>query len=274
MSTIVMSACWPLQTKTPAQKAVLMSMADNANDEGVCWPSVAYIVMRTCAGERTVQDAIKWLIKYGAISVSRRTGRSTVYTITPAKFAPPQDSHPREIRTPARFAPPHDLHPREFRTPANPAPPPPQDSHLRGANAAPRTVIEPKEEPSLKDSPRPPEGASGRGRKKNAVSFKTFVDACQANGEKVIGDYQPVLDYCEQAKLPAEFVNLCWAEFKRRHLPGGTAEGKRYTDWRRAFLNCVQGNWYGIWFADKATGAFALTTKGVQAENVVKGAEQ
>lgn len=233
-----MSACWPLQTKTPAQKAVLMSMADNANDEGVCWPSVGYIVMRTCAGERTVQDAIKWLIKHGAITVSRRTGRSTVYTITPAKFAPPQDSH------------------------------------LRGANAAPRTVIEPKEEPSLKDSPRPPEGATGRGRKKNSVTFKTFVDACQASGEKVIGDYQPVLDYCEKAKLPAEFVNLCWAEFKRRHLPGGTAEGKRYTDWRRAFLNCVQGNWYGIWFADKATGAFALTTKGVQAENVVKGADQ
>lgn len=129
MSTIVMSACWPIQTKTPVQKAVLMSMADNANDEGVCWPSVAYIVMRTCAGERTVQDAIKWLIKHGAITASGRSGRSTVYTVTPAKFAPPQDLHPRSIRTPANSAPP-------------------QDSHPTPANAAPITVIEPKEEPS------------------------------------------------------------------------------------------------------------------------------
>ncbi|WP_080704632.1 helix-turn-helix domain-containing protein [Bordetella bronchiseptica] len=111
MSTIVMSACWPIQTKTPVQKAVLMSMADNANDEGVCWPSVAYIVMRTCAGERTVQDAIKWLIKHGAITASGRSGRSTVYTVTPAKFAPPQDLHPRSIRTPANSAPPQMPHP-------------------------------------------------------------------------------------------------------------------------------------------------------------------
>ncbi|HCL3300057.1 TPA: helix-turn-helix domain-containing protein, partial [Pseudomonas aeruginosa] len=34
MSTIIMSACWPLQGLTPAQKAVLISLADNANDEG------------------------------------------------------------------------------------------------------------------------------------------------------------------------------------------------------------------------------------------------
>ncbi|WP_336724690.1 helix-turn-helix domain-containing protein [Achromobacter ruhlandii] len=144
MSTIVMSACWPIQTKTAVQKAVLMSMADNANDEGVCWPSISYIVMRTCAGERTVQDAIKWLIKHGAITASGRTGRSTVYTVTPAKFAPPQDMHPRSIRTPADSAPPQDSH----LTPAAAAPPPPQQPRPTPANAAPRTVIEPKEEPS------------------------------------------------------------------------------------------------------------------------------
>jgi len=90
-----MSACWPLQTKTPAQKAVLISLADNANDEGVCWPSVARIAERTCLSERAVQDAIKWLIKHGAIAATGRTGRSTVYTVTPARYAPPQDLHPR-----------------------------------------------------------------------------------------------------------------------------------------------------------------------------------
>jgi len=127
MSTIVMSACWPLQTKTPAQKAVLMSLADNANDEGVCWPSVARMVERTCLSERAVQDAIKWLIKHGAISASGRTGRSTMYTVTPATFAPPQEMHP---------------------TPAASAPPPPQHLHPTPAASAPRTVIEPKEEPT------------------------------------------------------------------------------------------------------------------------------
>ncbi|HHM6935638.1 TPA: helix-turn-helix domain-containing protein [Pseudomonas aeruginosa] len=87
MSTIIMSACWPLQGLTPAQKAVLISLADNANDEGVCWPSVAKIAERTCLSERAVQQAIKVLNECKALSIEARQGRSTMFTVTPAAFA-------------------------------------------------------------------------------------------------------------------------------------------------------------------------------------------
>ena len=110
MSTIIMSLCWPLQGMSGPQKAVLISLADNANDEGVCWPSVARISERTCLAERTVQAAIKWLGQVGILSVRERMGRSTIYTLTPASYAPPQEARP--------------------------------------AAAAPRTVIEPSSEPS------------------------------------------------------------------------------------------------------------------------------
>ncbi|MEF9671922.1 helix-turn-helix domain-containing protein [Pseudomonas sp. PCH446] len=75
------------------QKAVLISLADNANDEGVCWPSVARISERTCLAERTVQSAIKWLGQASILSVRERMGRSTMYTLTqqhmhPAGHAP------------------------------------------------------------------------------------------------------------------------------------------------------------------------------------------
>ncbi|WP_121335789.1 helix-turn-helix domain-containing protein [Pseudomonas aeruginosa] len=123
MSTIIMSACWPLQGLTPAQKAVLISLADNANDEGVCWPSVAKIAERTCLSERAVQQAIKVLNECKALSIEARQGRSTMFTVTPAAFAPPQKVHPRRKCTPA----------------ANASTP---------ADAAPRTVIEPTREPS------------------------------------------------------------------------------------------------------------------------------
>ncbi|HCJ7663140.1 TPA: helix-turn-helix domain-containing protein [Pseudomonas aeruginosa] len=138
MSTIIMSACWPLQGLTPAQKAVLISLADNANDEGVCWPSVAKIAERTCLSERAVQQAIKVLNECKALSIEARQGRSTMFTVTPAAFAPPQKVHPRRKCTPATSAP----------TPADAAPPPPQDMHLTPAASAPRTVIEPTREPS------------------------------------------------------------------------------------------------------------------------------
>ncbi len=120
-----MSACWPLQGMSGPQKAVLISLADNANDEGVCWPSVARIAERTCLAERTVQTAIKWLCQVGLLSIRERMGRSTMYTLTPAAYAPPQEPHP-----------------------AAAAPPPPQLTTETPAAAAPRTVIEPSSEPS------------------------------------------------------------------------------------------------------------------------------
>ncbi|KXD70780.1 helix-turn-helix domain-containing protein [Pseudomonas aeruginosa] len=138
MSTIIMSACWPLQGLTPAQKAVLISLADNANDEGVCWPSVAKIAERTCLSERAVQQAIKVLNECKALSIEARQGRSTMFTVTPAAFAPPQKVHPRRKCTPPASAPP----------PPDAAPPPPQEMHPTPADAAPRTVIEPTREPS------------------------------------------------------------------------------------------------------------------------------
>lgn len=141
MSTVIMSACWPLQGMTATQKAVLISLADNANDEGVCWPSVSNISLRTCLSERAVQGAIKWLCSVGALATSDRTGRSTVYTVTPEAYAPPQELHPRSKCTPADGAgsPPQQVHP----TPAAAAPHP-RSSCTQNRN---RTNKEPSAEP-------------------------------------------------------------------------------------------------------------------------------
>lgn len=122
MSTIIMSQCWPLTGMSPAQKAVLISMADQANDDGYCWPSVGTISNRTCLSERAVQGAIKWLQSAGLLGTSERRGTSSVYQITPAAYAPPQ------MLRPADAAP----------TPAGNAPPPPQMLHPTPADAAPK----------------------------------------------------------------------------------------------------------------------------------------
>ena len=122
MSTILMSACWPLQGMSPAQKAVLISLADQANDDGYCWPSVGTIAKRTCLSERAVQGAIKWLQSANLMTTSERNGTSSVYRLTPAAFAPPQEMRPA------------DAAPRG----AGNAPPPPQMLHPTPADAAPK----------------------------------------------------------------------------------------------------------------------------------------
>nr|WP_204631601.1 helix-turn-helix domain-containing protein [Dyella mobilis] len=82
-----MNACWPLQMP-PTPKAVLISLADKANEVGYCWPSLTTICDRTCFGRTAVIDAIKWLEAHGALRADRSNRYKTSYTVTPAAYAP------------------------------------------------------------------------------------------------------------------------------------------------------------------------------------------
>lgn len=86
MSTIIMSQCWPLQGLSVTQKAVLISLADQANDDGVCWPAVGTIASRCCMSARAVRTAMDHLEAVGLLTRDRRFNSSTVYKVTPANF--------------------------------------------------------------------------------------------------------------------------------------------------------------------------------------------
>ena len=104
MSTSVMSACWPLKMP-PTQKAVLISLADNANDDGHCWPSINTICDRTCFGRTAVIDAIKWLEAEGYVTANRENGRHTTYLVRAnpsAKRTGPGNKPVRQTDTPVR----------------------------------------------------------------------------------------------------------------------------------------------------------------------------
>lgn len=126
-----MSAVWTLDLHH-TEKLVLLALADNANDEGLAYPSVATLTKKCGLSERSVQSVTSKLVDLGLLLRQERTGRSTLYKVTPAGNAPPQTVHP------AGYAP----------TPANGAPPPPQTVHPTPANGAPITVREPSFEPS------------------------------------------------------------------------------------------------------------------------------
>lgn len=88
-----MGVCWPLQMP-PTPKSVLMSLADNANDQGYCWPSIARISERTCFSKRAVIDAIAWLEKHGIVTADRTNGRHTTYVLKPSAYVEPvQQAH-------------------------------------------------------------------------------------------------------------------------------------------------------------------------------------
>jgi hypothetical protein len=117
-----MSMVWPMRMQAGA-KLVLLALADNANDSGQCWPGIATLIEKTCLSERAIQRHIRDLAVEGYLTIHERSGRSSVYTLTPAKSAPPPN------------LPPADLAP----TPAKSAPQPPQIWHPEPSDEPSRT---------------------------------------------------------------------------------------------------------------------------------------
>ena len=64
---------WAWRQQLPStSKLVLMALADAADDEGNCWPSVATIAVKACVSTRTVQRVIQTLTERQLLSVQQR----------------------------------------------------------------------------------------------------------------------------------------------------------------------------------------------------------
>lgn len=152
-----MSQCWPLQMRPPA-KAVLVSMADMANDEGYCWPSIERLCERTCFGRTAVIDAIAWLESRGALRANRSNGRKTVYWVQPAKFegdaAEPADAGEGGPKPPNQSAWRTGTPPGPVRV-ADPTSPP------GGLNQSARRTLIVKNRHESSNTPLPPAEAGG-----------------------------------------------------------------------------------------------------------------
>jgi hypothetical protein len=136
MSYKILGPAWEANLSCPA-KLILISLADQANDHGICWPSVQTMISRTGLCDRAVRGHLADLESAGHITRDFRSGRSTVYRIHP-------------IATPAKECTPE----KEFRT----APHAGLPLHHMQDTPAPHagiTVIEPKGEPQIVVSPSP-----------------------------------------------------------------------------------------------------------------------
>lgn len=122
MSNLVSNLCRRLQF-TPAQKSVLMCLADRADDAGVAWPSIPGICEWTCLSRTAAIQAIKWLESSKYVKVEREVGRNNRVTINLAMVeaedqcatrtgtadVPVRQTHPHQCAT--RTTPVRQTHP-------------------------------------------------------------------------------------------------------------------------------------------------------------------
>jgi len=79
MSVHISSPTWKLQFKDPTTKLIALSLADQANDDGECWPSCSTIGQRCGVSKDTVQRHLRWLESAGFLQRKERfkDGRQT-----------------------------------------------------------------------------------------------------------------------------------------------------------------------------------------------------
>ena len=189
------------RTGSLTTKAVLAYLAERANDDGECWPSVDLIADEMEAGRRTVIRAIGTLAKGGWLTVAR-TGKSNVYRLPlGARAAPVDDSEVPE-------------------------------RHLRCAAAAPEkcqsgTSEVPERHPNLKE-PSKNRQRTGEGARKRAPP-----------ATRLPADWMPSvqeLQFARNEGLSDEQINRAVDRFTDHYR--GT--GRRAADWAAFWRNWVR----------------------------------
>lgn len=71
--------------QNPTAKIVLLSIASYCNDAGECYPSQATLAKDSCMTDRSVRNAIAWLVEHGYLEVQPRPNTSNLYIITSMK---------------------------------------------------------------------------------------------------------------------------------------------------------------------------------------------
>ncbi|MGF6764033.1 DNA-binding transcriptional ArsR family regulator [Paraburkholderia sp. GAS33] len=229
MSIHLMNQAWRTSLPT-GSKFVLVAICDTANDDGVCWPSVATISARTSMGERTVQRHLEDLEKAGIVTRTFRRGRSTNYLVdeskfpykTPAKLAPPSECHPREDGTPAKLAP----------TPANGDVAPPPNSTVTPAKLAPRTTNNLKE------------NHQGTGAPSENAAVVSETPKASAQGARLPADWVlsrtlGIWAAAEQPTWTPEHIRKVAAAFKDHWIAQPGIKGRK-TDWDATWRNWVR----------------------------------
>ena len=97
MSIKLMSEIWDNQDPqlTGSKLVIMLCLADHANDNGECWPSIARLAERARIAPANVTRHIKELEAAGYLIVTRTSGTHNTYVVSanPHTNAPPPSGH-------------------------------------------------------------------------------------------------------------------------------------------------------------------------------------
>lgn len=205
-------------TGSPVSKLVLVKLADNSNEEGVCWPSVGLLVKHTELSERAVREHLRILELKGFIRViPRKTdadrNRSNVYRMMMGG----QEVHPAGGAGGGGT------------TPGEPAPPAPS----MGAPGAGRTLTK-KNRQNRQMNPASGDAAIKEGLEKRKHLIADYVPGDDAKGRAI--KYWSARDRTDLVEAVDDQVD----RFLAHHRGNGSRMADWDSVWQTWYCNAVQ----------------------------------
>jgi len=99
MSIKIMSMIWDRGPDNQSERFVLLALADYANDEGECWPSIEGIAKKTCLTDRGVRKIIRRLEETRWLEIEAGGGRKNcnLYRIKTLNHVQPEQRSPLNV---------------------------------------------------------------------------------------------------------------------------------------------------------------------------------
>lgn len=222
VSIKIMTAAWAVDLQH-ADKLVLLALADNANDEGMCYPSMRTVAAKCGMGWRTVQRAIQTLEEQGHLSRDFREGRSTVYFV-----------HPCQSDTPVRESGVSERQGRQNDTPAGAAPHPRQSGTppLSFGGTSPLAPRSPPHTPPLTPhTPHPKPSDNRQGNREELRAPRSPATAKRLQPEFDLTEDRRTVAIAERVDPEREFKRF------RDHWLAASGANARKHDWDAAWRN-------------------------------------
>lgn len=254
-----MKAVWELFQGAGSELLALLALADFADDDGRCFPSIATIAKKTRLSKSQTQRVVHGLIAAGVVQVegnesggapgSTRRYRVMVDMLTGRMDATPTGSVSATGSASATG-----------RMDAS------DGSHgcgETGRMGATQTTIEPSVtiKRGLQAAPTTPKPIR---QKRDEVTLRAYLETCRSSGVKPIPPDHHVRTWADDLGITPEMLQLAWVQFKRRYTEEASLKGKRQKDWPGTFANAVKGRWgpVRIWFFGEE-GRAAWTSDGL-----------
>lgn len=141
------------------------------------------------------------------------------------------------------------------------------------AKALPKTMPNQEQEQEQEQKSSSLRSEEGAGKpastrpKRDDKTLKTYLATCKTAGMKPLPADHPIREYCRDAGISDEMLQVAWVVFRDEYTTIATKKDKRYKDWPGHFANAVRGGWAKLWYTD-SEGKVAWSSRGMQ-EKVV-----